>query len=127
MSYSSRMSPTISSIMSSSVMRPISVPYSSTTSAKWLRWRRKALSCSFTGVVSGTNHGFSAIALTSSASARPRDRRHRAEQILGVQNADDVIRLTAIERQARMRALERHGDDLGREGKSASMISIALR
>ena len=59
------MSPTISSRMSSSVTRPITSPYSSTTSAKCVLRRRNALSCSPSGRKSGTNHGGRATALMS--------------------------------------------------------------
>ena len=49
-SCSSAMSPTISSMMSSSVTRPCSAPYSSTTSAKCARRRRNSRICSSSGV-----------------------------------------------------------------------------
>ena len=49
-SCSSAMSPTISSMMSSSVISPCSAPYSSTTSAKCARRRRNSRICSSSGV-----------------------------------------------------------------------------
>ena len=53
-SYSSAISPTISSMMSSIVTRPAVPPYSSTTTAKWLWSRCISRSRSSTGLLSGT-------------------------------------------------------------------------
>ena len=53
-SYSSAISPTISSRMSSIVTRPAVPPYSSTTIAKWLWSRCISRSRSSTGLLSGT-------------------------------------------------------------------------
>ncbi len=53
-SYSSSISPTISSSTSSSVMMPAVPPYSSTTTARWLRAPRMSASTSCNDRVSGT-------------------------------------------------------------------------
>ena len=53
-SYSSAISPTISSMMSSMVTSPAVPPYSSTTTAKWLWSRCISRSRSSTGLLSGT-------------------------------------------------------------------------
>ena len=94
------MSPTISSRMSSSVTMPSTSPYSSTTSAKWVLRRRNALSCSESGRISGTNQGGSAMAETSMLRGVAVGGPDRAQQILGVQHADDVLRLVAPQRNA---------------------------
>ena len=101
-SCSSEISPTISSRMSSSVTMPSTSPYSSTTSAKWVLRRRNALSCSETGRISGTNHGGSAMVETSILDGIAFGGADRAQQILGVQHADDVFRLLAPQRNARV-------------------------
>ena len=75
-SCSSLMSPTISSMMSSSVIRPCTTPYSSTTSAEWVLRRRKACSWSRSVVASGMNQGSSAMSAILSGWRR-RPPRHR--------------------------------------------------
>ena len=112
MSCSSEMSPTISSRMSSSVTSPSTSPYSSTTSAKWVLRRRNALSCSDSGRMSGTNQGGSAIAMTSICDEVALGALQRAQQVLGVQDADDVLGLVAPQRDARELGLEHCVDDL---------------
>ncbi len=54
MSYSSAISPTISSRMSSIVTSPAVPPYSSITMAAWVRCACISLSRSSTGLLSGT-------------------------------------------------------------------------
>ena len=54
LSYSSAISPTISSRMSSIVTRPAVPPYSSMTMATWIRWVCICLSSSSIGLLSGT-------------------------------------------------------------------------
>src|SRR5665213_2285782 len=122
-SCSSVMSPTISSRMSSSVTRPSTTPYSSTTSANGVLRRRNALSCSDTGRVSGTNQAGRISAATSSLEASPstacsaRSRsltcrtpmmfsglplwRGNPENIIGVLHVKDLLRaLDAVEGDA---------------------------
>jgi hypothetical protein len=94
--------------MSSSVTRPLTSPYSSTTSAKWVLRRRNALSCSDSGRMSGTNQGGSAIAMTSICGDVAFGVLERTQQILGVQDADDVLGLVAPQRDAGELGLE-HG------------------
>ena len=57
-SNSSDISPTISSKISSSVIKPWRLPYSSTTSAKWALRCKNCLIWSSKEVVSGTKYGF---------------------------------------------------------------------
>jgi hypothetical protein len=60
-SYSSSISPTISSKMSSRVTIPSTPPYSSTTTARWTRLRRKDCSNVSIRFDSGTKYGGRAI------------------------------------------------------------------
>src|SRR5882672_2001036 len=77
-SCSSEISPTISSRISSRVTMPSTSPYSSTTSAKWVWRRRNRRDIDLGGIaVGGTD---------------------RAQQILGVQHADDIFRLLTPQR-----------------------------
>ena len=99
-SCSSEISPTISSRMSSSVTMPSTSPYSSTTSAKWVLRRRNAFNCSDSGRISGTNQGGSMMADDVDARGVALGGADRAQQILGMQHADDVLRLLAPQRDA---------------------------
>ena len=115
MSCSSAMSPTISSRMSSSVTRPCTSPYSSTTSAMWVLRLRKALSWSLRLVVSGTNHGLVADgADVDPAQVSPPAALDRAQQILGVDDADDVLRLVSQSGHAGVGGRQDLVDDLVR-------------
>ena len=119
-SCSSSMSPVISSMMSSSVTMPRSAPYSSTTMAK-CSWRaRKAWSWSNSTVDSGMNQG--GVMTSSILTARgPPGGLDGAEQVLGVDHADDVVGLAAIERDARVGRRQHLGDDRRPSAASASI------
>ena len=119
-SCSSVMSPTISSRMSSSVTRPITSPYSSTTSANGVLRRRNALSWSDSGRGVGHEPGRRAIAAMSSLVGVAVDRVQRAQQVLGVQDADDVLRLAAPERQRASPATASTALTMSSGGSSAS-------
>ena len=98
--------------MSSSVTRPSTSPYSSTTSANGVLRRRNALSCSETARVSGTNQGGVSSAGDVDLLGIAVDRMQRAQQILHVQHADDVLRIAAPERNARHRRRDHRVDQV---------------
>ena len=112
MSCSSAMSPTISSRMSSSVTTPISAPYSSTTMAKCSRRRLNASSCFSSVVPSGMNHGLARQLDDVDALQLPVVGVQRAQQALGMQHADDVVRLVAPQRDAGVLAVQHLAHDL---------------
>ena len=106
------MSPTISSRMSSSVTSPISAPYSSTTKARCARRWRNARSWCSSEVVSGMNQGGVASRRSSAPVSLAPSRCDRGQHVLGVQHADDRVRVAAPDRVARVGALQHLLDDL---------------
>ena len=76
-----------------------------------MRCSRKASSCSSSVVVSGTNQGGVASAATSMAARSPSMLDQRLRQMLGVQHADDVLRLVAPQRHAGVLAVDHRVDD----------------
>ena len=83
-------------------MRPSTTPYSSTTSAEWVLRRRNACNCSRSVVASGMNHASSAMSAALQLARVAAGGGEGAEQILGVQHADDVVGFAAPQRHARI-------------------------
>ena len=98
-SYSSWISPTISSMRSSMETRPAVPPCSSRTIAIWTRRRCRLWRRSSTSIDSGTNSG---------VRRRPRIGRRAVvahevgQQVLGVEDADDVVDAAVVDRDARV-------------------------
>ena len=111
--------------MSSRVTRPITSPYSSTTRAKWVFLARKALSWSRSDIVSGTNQ-VSSDRLHPQLRGVAAYRVERAQQVLGVEHADDVLLRSAPERQPRIGRRQHLAHDLF-GGRSALMVRILVR
>ena len=120
MSYSSRMSPTITSRMSSSVTMPLTPPNSSMTTAMCRRRARISRStletpCSLGDEIDRRAHQIAerrALELVVL---------EQAKEVFGVEQADDVVDLLAIDRESRM-ALG--GDETQHFGSGVS-ISMA--
>ena len=132
-SCSSAMSPTISSMMSSRVTRPCSAPYSSTTRAKWERRRRNSRSWSSRVVDLGDEvglhrhvHDVEPLEDAGAAAVVGDEAVDGAREILGVDDADDVLGLAAEDRDAGVGRVDRLREDLA-GGSSASIISMSRR
>jgi hypothetical protein len=85
------------------VIRPAVLPNSSITIARWLRLVRKSRSSSFSRLLSGTK------------TRRPQQRAQvqlgralQLEQVLGHQDADDVVALALVDRKARVAGVDHH-------------------
>ena len=118
------MSPTISSMMSSSVISPCSAPYSSTTSAKCVRRLRNSRICSSSGVDFGHEIGLHRHVHDVE---RPRARRrrrslaheavNRARRSLAWITPTMFSRLAAEDRDAGVRRVDRLLEDLVRAAR----------
>ena len=108
MSCSSSMSPTICSMTSSMVTRPAMPPYSSATMAMCTRERRISRSSTLSRFDSGTNTGGRMNSLMSKLRRRRCSRQSAAQQVLGQQDADDLLAILVHHRKARVTALD-HG------------------
>ena len=107
-SYSSWISPTISSIRSSIVTRPAVPPYSSSTIAMCTLRRWSMCSRSSTEIDSGTKSGVRSSVRMSNCSSLRQDR----QQVLGVEDADDVVDRLLVDRDARVARDDDRVDDL---------------
>ena len=121
-SYSSRISPTISSSRSSSVTSPAVPPYSSTTMALCTRLRWNSSSSSGTRLVSGTKWA----GRISARNGRPGASSGCRTRSLTNDEAEDVVERAVVDRHARVlllaeradaarssEALDLDGDDVG--------------
>ncbi len=112
-SYSSRISPTISSRRSSMVTRPAVLPYSSTTIALWTRLRWNSFSSSGTRLVSGTKcAGRISVVTTSDEDALG------LSWIRSLTNTkpEDVVERLLVDGDARVLLLAKHGQQLIERG-----------
>ena len=108
---SSGRSPAIAVRMSVGVTMPSSPPYSSTTTAIWTGFSRNISSSRSTGVASCTMSGWRTAARDVEASGA----RHLVEQVLGVDDAGQLVEALAPGRVARVAALgDLAADRLGR-------------
>ncbi len=110
MSYSSRIGPTISSMRSSKVTIPAVPPCSSTTIAMCTFRSFISRSSSPTCLASGVKYGSRAIArqraLIVAVDAV-------AQQVLRVDDADDVVDVLLVDRDARVSVLDDDADHVG--------------
>ena len=115
-SYSSWISPTISSSRSSIVTRPAVPPYSSSTIAMWTLRRWNSWSRSSTLIDSGTNTGVRRIERSDGRSV---DRAlQERQQVLGVQDADDLVDRLLVDRDPAVALLDDRVDGLLHRGAS---------
>src|ERR1700716_1256325 len=98
-------SPTISSRMSSSVTSPSMSPYSLTTKASRRRLRWNCPSCTLSAVPSGTKYDSRPLAVEGAAHQLVRHALH-------VQQADEVVELAFVHRQARVGSLPQLIEDV---------------
>ena len=77
--------------------------------------------------MSGTNQGGRAIAAMSIFDRSPSDRLHRAQQILGMQDADDVLRLARATAARACTRLASTSSMISSGGSSALTVIILVR
>ena len=115
-SYSSWISPTISSRRSSIVTRPAVPPYSSSTIARWTLRRWNSWSRSSTLIDSGTKTGGRSRVRSAGGSAADLEER---QQVLGVQDPDDLVDRLLVDRDPAVALVDDRVDRLAPWSRSA--------
>ena len=116
--------------MSSIVTMPSVPPYSSTTTARWVRFARISVSAASTGLLPGSSGAGRAMSPTVRTSGPPvtgDGREQVGEQVADVHDPDDLVHGLADDRVARVRLVEHVAGGRRRVSVSAGRNSTSVR